>query len=476
MNTNGPQNRFSLWQKEKILLDELKQLRPELFYCEKKQSSTILREIGIDTNSKEKPKGYIKYLPFDFIVEEIETNGNIISVDNTGSKITENIELAPTIYAELVKIGISSIEAVEQLSKALNCDKKQISYAGIKDTVAITGQKISLRNLDFNSVKDLSIPQLFLKNFSFGKGAVFIGDLKGNRFTILIRTQEDFDIEKINEKVSIINKQGLYNYYGPQRFGSPRYISHVFGKHLCQGNFEKVVRDILTQTSKFEWDFVTKMREKASVFFGDWQKMKDIFINLPNVFKSELELLERLSKWDKKGDIWIHGLGYAPEQIDFWTKSYASYLVNKILNSAEKNNQVIPEKIPLLLNISEFEKTNISQLYDAFLKEDSTLEFRKNLKKIPWLRMGENSYLNTKIFPNVLGIKNLPEGVAIVFDLPKGAYATTLLYELFDIVEGEEEMEFIKKDYVDTKKELGVGSFESIRQWAEQYIESYDPK
>ena len=90
--------------------------------------------------------------------------------------------------------------------------------------------------------------------------------------------------------------------------------------------------------------------------------------------------------------------------------------------------------------------------------------------------MGEKSYLNTKIFPNVLGIKNLPEGVAIVFDLPKGAYATTLLYDLFDIVEGEDEMEFIKKDYVDTKKELELGSFDSIRQWAEQYIENYDSK
>lgn len=475
MNINEPQSRFSLWQKEKVLLDELRALRPELFITEKKCSSTILKEIGIDTNSEVKPKGYIKFLPFDFLVEEIQKDDRVVSVDALAQPDIQE-EPMPTIYADLVKIGISSIEAVDQLSKAFGCDKKQISYAGIKDTVAITAQKISLRNISFNKIKDTTIPQLFLKNFSFGKGVVGVGDLKGNRFTILIRTHDDFDIEVLQKKIEAINANGLYNYYGPQRFGSPRYISHILGKYLLQGDFEKVVRSILTQTSKFEWAFVTQLREKSDRFFGDWQEMKNIFLSLPNVFRSELELLDRLSNWEGQGDKWVYALGYAPEQIDFWTKSYASYLANDILYEAQKEQRTLPEKIPLLLNTSVGEMETIKELYGSYLKKDNTVEFRKNLKQIPWLRMGENSYLITKIFPNVLGLKKLPEGVVISFDLPKGAYATTLLYELFDIVEGEEEMEFIKKEYVDTKKELGIGSLDSIREWAQQYIEVYNQK
>ncbi len=467
-----PTNKFALWQKEKVLLDELKALRPELFVAEKKSSETVLSGIGINTHSSSKPKGYIKYLPFDFIVEEIRPDDSVITVEKTEA-VSERGEVGPTVYTDLVKTGISSIEAMDLLSKALECDKKQLSYAGIKDTVAITAQRMSIRNIPIEKIQAIDVPQLFLKNCFYGKGATMVGDLKGNRFTLLIRTYADFEYKELEKKIDTINTTGLFNYYGPQRFGSPRYISHILGQYLLQGDFEKVVRSILSQTSTFEWAFVTQLRQKADRIFGDWEGIQALFAHLPQLFRSELDLLARLSSWNGKGNKWIWALGYAPEQIDFWTKSYASYLANKILYKAEEEHEALPERIPLLLNTSEAEIAPIEKWYGAFLAADSTTEFRKNLKQIPWLRMGENSYLSTKVFPTIHAIKKLPEGVAISFDLPKGAYATTVLYELFNIVEGEEEMEGISKEYVDTKKELGFGSFDSIRQWAEQYVEIY---
>jgi tRNA pseudouridine13 synthase len=466
-----PHNKFNEWKQEQVVLEELKAVRPELFETEKRSSSIILTEIGIPKEAQTVSKGYIKFSPFDFIVEEIRKDGTVITIDRAENNTQPSDIGGTTIYADLVKIGISSIEAAEHLAEALSCDRMQISYAGIKDTVAVTAQKISIRGVSDTTVKSLTIPQLFLKNISQGKGIVGIGDLEGNRFTLYIRTTTDFNGDVLDTKMSDIASTGLYNYYGPQRFGSPRYVSHILGKYLLQGNFEKVVTSILFQTSRFEWAFVTQLRTRAQLLNNDWKVIRALFATLPYTFRSELQLLDRILRWNGIGDCWIYALGFAPDQIDLWTKSYASYLANKLLFRAETGDIQLPDTIPLLLNISPTESARINELYGRYLQEDGTTNFRKNIATFPFIRMGTNSYLTTKIFPKIISCKKMPHGLALSFDLIKGAYATTLLYELFDIVEGDDAIEMINQDFIDTKKELGLGSFGSVREWAEQYID-----
>ena len=462
------QHKFGQWQEENKILQELKAVRPELFATEKRSSVPILQEIGIAKSSEGLPMGYIKYLPFDFIVEEIRKDGSVVTIERAEEQNTVQSEGA-TVFADLVKVGISSIEAVELIAKSLACDPRQLSYAGIKDTVAITAQKMSIRNIPSSTVASLTIPQLFLKNITVGKGVIMVGDLEGNRFTLYIRTSNDFDPSALDAQVAAIKADGLYNYYGPQRFGTPRYISHILGKYILQGNFEMAVRSIISKTSKFEWLFVTQLRQKAEQLGTDWKKIHALFSTVPYTFRSELQLLERLLQWNGTGDQWIYALGFAPDQIDLWCKAYASYLANKLLYKAEHGDIELPEQIPLLLNTAEAEK--IEALYGAYLREDGTTNFRSALAKFRFIRVGSNSYISTKIFPTIHHIKKMPHGVALSFDLVKGAYATTLLYELFDIVEGEEYVEKINTDYVDTKKELGIGSFEDIYDWASQYVD-----
>ena len=56
---------------------------------------------------------------------------------------------------------------IENLAKALEVENKQISYSGIKDKVAITSQRIAIRNINKEKLDNLEVPGLFLKNLSW---------------------------------------------------------------------------------------------------------------------------------------------------------------------------------------------------------------------------------------------------------------------------------------------------------------------
>jgi TruD family tRNA pseudouridine synthase len=459
-----------LWKKEKEALDELKLERPELFVAPKRNSEAILKCTGIGKGSSSAGKGFLKYTPFDFIVEEIGTDGTVLSITakkHSTVQISEEKNQS-TVYATLIKIGISTIEAIERLSIALACDKGQFSYAGIKDAAAITAQRIAIRGVDALQLSNLDVPQLFLTDLAIGKGVILPGSLSGNQFTITIRTDEEFNQSMFEEKISYIREHGLLNYYGPQRFGTPRYQSHILGKHILRNDFETLVKTILIEESDFEFQVFAKLRRKAALVYGDWEAMRTIFSHLPYTFKQEIEVLGNIVRWNGQGNKWRFAISTIPEQIDFWAKAYASYLANKILYQATTNHTSLPERIPLLLNTKDFEA--IDQLYGEYLQEDGTEQFRSVVQSMPQIRRGENSYLQTTMVPEDIAYAYLPGAVLLSFKLPKGAYATTLIYELFDIETSDDAPSWMSTAYIDAKQALGTGSVEPIKEWGMQYV------
>ena len=67
----------------------------------------------------------------------------------------------------------------------------------------------------------------------------------GNQFKIKI-TDTTKDISKFNEFDKILN------FYGYQRFGSKRPVTHLIGKALLQQNYTKAVNLLLSFTSEYE--------------------------------------------------------------------------------------------------------------------------------------------------------------------------------------------------------------------------------
>jgi TruD family tRNA pseudouridine synthase len=460
-----------IWEKEKEVLDDLKKTNPELFFIKDKNTANILRNIGIEKGNDFVCKGSLKTIAPDFIVEEIALDGTVSECFVPSQQVsTFPVPEGPfTTYATLIKDGLSTFDAIERLTIELGIPKESIGYGGLKDAVAFTAQRMSFRNVPPEKVAALRIPHVILKDIAVGKGVMNIGGIKGNRFSLVIRTQDVVDEALLAKKVASIESKGLINYYGPQRFGTPRYQSHIFGWYVLKKDYEKLFHAILVESSEFEWPLICTLREEAEKCYGDWEKMIDLFLYLPYTFKQEILLLKKMLSWDGMGDKYLFALREISEQLDFWVKSYASFLTNQYLSFNYKNNYALPEKIPLLLNTKE--SMTVQKLYGYYLKKYNTEDYLSVLYSSDFIRRGQNAVIQTRVFPTNLKYQCIPGAVVIGFDLPKGAYATTVLYELFDIEHSGEEGEGEDKYFfVDSRKLLGrEGETMSLTEFVEKY-------
>lgn len=62
-----------------------------------------------------------------------------------------------------------------------------IKHAGTKDKRGNTTQMVSVRKLNANSVAKLSARNLWTGNYIYKDTGLKLGDLKGNRFRIVLR-------------------------------------------------------------------------------------------------------------------------------------------------------------------------------------------------------------------------------------------------------------------------------------------------
>src|SRR3989344_4156343 len=225
---------FALWQQEQIYLQSVKEKHPELFVKKPEIEETdTLSRVGISMPFIDRPLGYLKHHPFDFIVEEIQKNGDVSTVDYAPFTAEPVGDEQRTIYADLVKVGVSTVDAVKELCRGLRIEERQVGIAGIKDATALTSQRVSIRGVSIESLSGAQFASLFLKNIHADKGAINIGDLLGNRFTLFIRTEQGINQDDLMDKINDLGKNGFWNFYWLQRFGN-RLLSHWWGLLLFQ--------------------------------------------------------------------------------------------------------------------------------------------------------------------------------------------------------------------------------------------------
>ena len=448
-------------QEFKFLAKEFKK-NPELFAREIHiHNPKFLEKIGISLPLKIQENlfpGYLKLWPQDFIVEEILKDGTIQTIQYDNFSKNGEFSLQATLYATLVKCGLSTIEAVEEISSFLKIDKKKIQFAGIKDKDAITSQLVSFRNVNIESIEKISSPYFFLKDTYYDKGAIEVGGLKGNKFTILVRTNNSFEKEKFIENIEVIKKEGFFNFFYSQRFGSPRFINWFWGLLILKGEYKNTVLSFLCSEGQNEIPYFKKVREEIKNNFGNWEKVAKILEPFPIILQNEIKIVNYLK--NNSADF-VGALKQIPEQIQLWVYAYGSLLFNRKISEYLKNNINPPEKLPLILSNDKSHWT----VYDEFLKEDGILILPfENLKPFNFIQWKKREVV-TKEKIEIHNVKIIKEGVVLSFTLPKGCYATSFLSNLFQIALGLPP-ENILQDQIDIKEILGE---ESIKNTLEKF-------
>ena len=139
----------------------------------------------------------LKHLPQDFVVEELS--------------LMPEQKKGPYSYWKLKKHNLTTLQAIQILSKATRIRLKDFGYAGNKDKKAITTQLISVKTRypdQLDRLQKFQDPSMELTRSGSGNEHIRLGRLGGNHFDIIVRN--------LAHAPRVFTK--IPNLFGPQRF------------------------------------------------------------------------------------------------------------------------------------------------------------------------------------------------------------------------------------------------------------------
>ncbi|MCS7120256.1 MAG: tRNA pseudouridine(13) synthase TruD [Nitrososphaerota archaeon] len=294
-------------------------------------------KLGIEAYASKTPGigGLIRVSNEDFIVEEILTDGSIASVDTNPPQTP--FALDRYVICLLIKNGWETISAVRRIAEALNIPVDQIGFAGLKDAQALTGQYISIGGVSPKKISDLRLnDDVRVYPVKSSSEKISPKNLFGNRFRINVRsikchiTTTSKRIEKIKRELDDFG--GIPNFFGHQRFGTVRPITHLVGYLLLRNEWERAALLYLSSTSPYESHNVSEARR----YLQDTRDFRGALKLFPRRLVYERLMLTHLAKYP--GDF-LGAFRRLPREIRvIFIHAYQSFLFNRFLSERMKRS------------------------------------------------------------------------------------------------------------------------------------------
>lgn len=317
--------------------------------------------------------------PEDFIVNETL----IFDPDGEGEHV----------YLHIRKRNTNTQWLAAELAKYANIKQRDISYAGLKDRHAVTSQWFSLllhkdKEPDWNQFR---LDGIDILQVTRHRTKLRPGMAKRNHFVITLHNG-NCDEEALKQRLSLINHQGVPNYYGEQRFGHDH------------NNLEQA-------RLMFEKKIKVKQRNKKGLYLSAARS---------HLFNQVLAERVRQDSWNKPiaGDcMMLDGSNsfFVIEQVDDEiikrTQEFDIHPTGPLWGKG--GSLTMLESLQL-----ENEILNAQQLFQMGLENANMKMDRRALRMKP--------VVLEYAMPNAHTIQ-------LSFDLTAGQYATTLLHELFTL-------------------------------------------
>ncbi|UEC42018.1 MAG: putative tRNA pseudouridine synthase D [Methanothrix sp.] len=212
------------------------------------------RLLGMELYATDSPGcgGRLRTESSDFVVEEIY-EGHIY-------------EGGRYLVVEVEKVDWETHHLVRDLSRQLQISQKRFGWAGTKDKKAVTRQRMSIMALEEEALRRVALPGVKIRVLGRSNRGVSLGDLRGNRFAVRIR-EVDLDDREAARRVATVTEEieergGLPNYFGVQRFGEVRPVTHLVGEALVRGEPERAAMTYLALPFPGERESTREARER----------------------------------------------------------------------------------------------------------------------------------------------------------------------------------------------------------------------
>ena len=250
--------------------------------------------------------GKIRIHPEDFEVSELISKRATNSITN---------ESGYAVY----KLKKKKIDTNHALSGIFRKTGVRLKSLGLKDASAITEQFAGSPHKG-KPIEDFSTEKYSLTKIGFTKKPLSKKDMIGNNFKIQISDCSD-------GLSSFIENKHVLNFYGYQRFGSKRPVTHLIGKAILQRDFDKAVDLILSFTSSYDSTENTEIREKLS----DKVNYEKYYDKVPSQMDIERIVLKEMIDHDDS----IRAIRAIPLSLRrFYIQAYQSFIFNQSLSAA----------------------------------------------------------------------------------------------------------------------------------------------
>jgi len=271
--------------------------------------------------------GEFRRLYEDFYVKEILST-NIKRFKGEGGHV----------LFKLVKKGIDTFSALEAISKEFNVPFRLIGYSGMKDAHAITLQYITIPLKYLHEVRVYEFENFKLIPIDLFKRKLSSRDIQGNKFVVTVRNCRDGYEDIIKHFIHELKiLKGLPSFYGHQRFGTIRPITHIVGKMIVNRKWFDAILNIVGNPSPHE----SENAHNARKYFQETLDVEGTLKILPKRLTYERIVLEHLLKHPND---YIGAIRRLPFHIlKLFVNAYQSYLFNLILS----------KRLELGLNVNE---------------------------------------------------------------------------------------------------------------------------
>jgi len=281
--------------------------------------------------------GRIRGVTQDFQVEELLVDGSkapITPTQKTTSTLGASLERQRHLLCVLVKQNWDTFLATKNVASQLDLGQNSIQIAGIKDAKAVTAQYVTIENLTMEDISKVNIKGINIHPVGYLRNPLSVFYLLGNHFKIKITniTQDPAIVNKqVNQTINEVTQLGgIPNFYGHQRFGTTRPITHLVGKAILEGNFEKAALLFLANPSPHE-HYESK---QARTELQQTRDFKAALEHYPKQLRYERIMLKYLNE---KPNEFIKAFNVLPLKLQaLFIQAYQSYLFNHFLSKRIK--------------------------------------------------------------------------------------------------------------------------------------------
>ncbi len=300
--------------------------------------SALDKQLGIEVYATKSlgVAGAIRRAVDDFIVEEVLIDASKASVNGSvpTKVLGSSLQRQRFLLCVLVKRNWDTLIAIKNIAKQLGIEQRGIQIAGIKDAKAVTAQHLTIENGLVEDVVKVNGTDIQLQPVGYLREALSLYYLLGNTFTIKMKSialEEPVVKTRISqtmEELAVLG--GIPNFFGHQRFGTTRPITHLVGKALVSGDFKEATMLFLAKPSVYEHPTSRQARQELQ----STENFKQAQENFPKQLRFERLMLNHLVD---NPDDFSGAFQRLPVKLqELFVQAHQSYLFNRFLSERLK--------------------------------------------------------------------------------------------------------------------------------------------